>query len=472
MPPSSKAHLLVRQPPAETYPDLELLDEWLVPKSGCGLDTFASEMLANIEQVEIRKRTRRPMDQRNFDRLVRCVVANLVKATIDPPRAGGWLAVAYHNGRTEASVYECKAFGKPWNALATLLEEIGLIDRQDGLIPTNGHRGQAPSIRPTAKFAALVEYLPPDEIAYERATDEPLLVVSETEWTSGAFKGTRAKVRQWREYRPTDEAAALSQQVAAINAHLHTAKITLEQAPDQTTIGTGRESTSLRRYFFVSAALKDKDQSLWFKSGGRLFGGFWQNMRKSDRAGIRIDGQRLAEIDFSSMNAHIAYRLAQSRPPSGDLYAIPGLEGYRADVKMLFNALLSKPQGQSTVRWPQSIHDAAAKLSLDDAEGAHRPAGTIVRSRIKPKDAVRLIEEYHTGIAHLFKAGRIGEIQYLESETLIAVLEMLRVDGVVALPIHDAILIPASSLEVGKRAMDNAALKVLGISIPTSHGLL
>lgn len=472
MPPSRKTHLLVYQPPAETYPDLELLDEWLVPKSGSGLDAFASEMLANIEQAEIRKRARRPKDKQNFNRLVRCVVANLVKATIDPPRAGGWLAVEYHNGRAEASVYKCKAFGKPWNALAGLLEELGLIDRQDGLLPTNGHRGQAPSIRPTAKFAALVENLLLNEIAYERADDELLIVVSETEWTSGAFKGTRTKVRQWREFRLTDEAVALSQRVAAINAHLQTAEITLEQAADQTIIETGRESTSVRRYFFVSPALKDKDQSLWFKCGGRLFGGFWQNMRKSDRANLRIDGQRIAEIDFSSMNAHIAYRLAQSPPPVGDLYRIPGLEDYRADVKMLFNAMLSKPQGQSTVRWPQSIHDAAAKLTHDDLDRAQRPAGSIVRTKIKPKEAVRLIKEYHTGIAHLFMAGRVGEIQHLESETLIRALEMLRVDGVVALPIHDAILIPASSLEVGKRAMDNAALAVLGISVPTSHGLL
>lgn len=472
MPPSRKTHLLVYQPPAETYPDLELLDEWLVPKSGSGLDAFASVMFANIEQAEIRKRARRPKDKRNFNRLVRCVVANLVKATVDPPRAGGWLAVEYHNGRTEASVYKCKAFRKPWNALAGLLEELGLIDRQDGLLPTNGHRGQAPSIRPTAKFAALVENLLPNEIAYERADDELLIVVSETEWTSGAFKGTRAKVRQWREFRLTDEAVALSQRVAAINAHLQTAKITLEQAADQTNIETGRESTSVRRYFFVSPALKDKDQSLWFKSGGRLFGGFWQNMRKSDRTGLRIDGQRLAEIDFSSMNAHIAYCLAKSPPPCGDLYAIPGLEGYRADVKMLFNALLSKPLGQSTVKWPQSIHDAAAKLTLEDLDKAQRPAGSIVRSKIKPKQAVRLVEEHHDSIAHLFKAGRIGEIQYLESETLITALEMLRADGVVALPIHDAILVPALDVDTGKLAMKNAALKVLGIDIPTSTNLL
>lgn len=471
MPPSRKAHLLVRQAPAETHPDLEFLDEWLVPKTGCGLDTFASEMLANIEQVESRERARRVADKRNFDRLVRCVVANLVKATIEPPR-GGWLAVEYHNGRAKPSVYECQAFGKPWNALAGLLEALGLIDRHDGSIPTNGHRGQAPSISPTAKFAALVEHLPLDEIAFDRAPDELLLVVSETEWTTGAFKGTRAKVRQWREYRSTDEAVALSQQVAAINVHLQTAKITLEQATEQTNVRTGRESTSVRRYFFVPAALKDKDQSLWFKSGGRLFGGFWQNMRKSDRAGLRIDGQRLAEIDFSSMNVHIAYHLAQSPLPEGDLYRIPGLEGYRADVKMLFNALLSKPQGQSTVKWPQSIHDAAAKLSLDDLDKAQRPAGSIVWSKIKPKDAVRLIEDYHKGIADLFKAGRIGEIQYLESETLITALEMLRADGVVALPIHDAILVPARLVEAGQRAMDCAALKVLGIHIPTSTALL
>jgi hypothetical protein len=472
MRPSPNADLLVRRAPAESYPDLEFLDKWLVPKAGSGLDAFATEMLKNIENIESRKRARKTQDHRNFDRLVRCVVANLVKAAIDPPRSGGWLAVEYHNGRSKPSVYECRAFGKPWNTLAGLLEARGLITRREGSIPTNGHRGQAPSIRPTAEFAALVEHLTPNEIAYERASDELLIVVSETEWTGSSFNGTRAKVRKWREFRPTDEVVALSQRVAAINAHLHTAKITLEQAADQTIIETGRESTSVRRYFFVSPALKDKDQSLWFKCGGRLFGGFWQNMRKSDRANLRIEGQPIAEIDFSSMNAHIAYCIAELPPPDGDLYRIPGLEGYRADVKMLFNALLSKPQGQATNRWPQSIHASAAKLSSDAPEGSHRPAGAIVRSRIKPKDAVRLIAEFHPGIAHLFKAGRIGEIQYLESETLIAALEMLRADGVVALPIHDAILVPARDLEAGQRAMDSAALKVLGVNIPTSITLL
>lgn len=441
---------------------------WLVPKMGSELDAFASEMLANIEQAESRERARRPEDRQNFDRLVRCVVANLVKATVEPPRAGGWLAVDYHNGRSKPSVYECKAFGKPWNALARLLEERGLIDRRDGLMQTKGHRGQAPSILPTAKFAALAEHIPLDEIAFDRATDEPLLVVSENVWTSGAFKGSRVKRREWYDYDQTNQTQQLNEQVARINAHIQTAEISMEGVDG--TIDSW--SMSLRRHFFLSATLKDQDQSLWFKSGGRLFGGFWQNMRKADRAGLRINAQRLAEIDFSSMNAHIAYVIARSRPPSGDLYAIPGLEGYRADVKMLFNALLSKPQGQSTVRWPQSIHDAAVKLSFDDAKAAHRPAGSIVRSKIKPKDAVRLIEEHHPGIAHLFRAGRIGEIQYLESETLIAALEMLRADGVVALPIHDAILVPVSSLEVGKRAMDNAALKVLGTSVPISPHLL
>lgn len=468
MPPSRKAHLLVRPAPAETHPDLEFLDMWLVPKMGSGLDAFASEMLANIEHAESRERARRPEDRRNFDRLVRCVVANLVKATVEPPRAGGWLAVDYHNGRSTPSVYDCKAFGKPWNALARLLEEWGLIDRRDGLMQTKGHRGQAPSILPTAKFAALAQHIPLDEIAFDRASDEPLLVVTENVWTSGAFKGSRVKRREWHEYEQTSQTRQLNEQVEKINTHIRTAEISMEGVD-----GTiDRWSMSLRRHFFLSATLKDQDQSLWFKSGGRLFGGFWQNMRKADRAGLRINGQRLAEIDFSSMNARIAYSLAQSTPVDGDLYRIPGLDGYRADVKMLFNALLSKPQGQSTVRWPKSIRDAAKKLTLDDTAATERPAGSIVRSKIKPKDAVQLIGEFHAGIAHLFKAGRIGEIQYLESETLIEALEMLRADGVVALPIHDAILVPAGHVETGQRAMDCAALKVLGIHIPTSTALL
>jgi hypothetical protein len=71
-----------------------------------------------------------------------------------------------------------------------------------------------------------------------------------------------------------------------------------------------------------------------FDLSGRLFGGFWQGLQRERRSGIRIDGEPVATLDYSSMFARLAYASKGVRPPAGDLYAIPGLEGRRDAVKL------------------------------------------------------------------------------------------------------------------------------------------
>lgn len=468
MPPAPRGYLFVNEAPTATHPDLQFLDEWLLPRVGSGLDQLAFQLMGFVEGTEKRVRKRRPLDQLNFERLMRCVVANLVRAVIEQPKEGGWLAVEYVNGRTKPSCYRSAAFGAPWTDLSALLEKTDLVERREGSIPTDGHRGQAPSIRPTPKFRELVEVIPTEDISFGRAPEEFLLVVTQSEWKEGARSGAPVKTKKWLEYLPTPEVASLVERVGAINGHIVSAEIRIDAPQKMAKKTAGDHDMLLRRYFFVPPALEASDQSRWFRSGGRLFGGFWQTMRKTERQYIRIDGERLAEVDFRSMNAHIAYMLAQAQPPEGDLYAIPGLEGYRPDVKMLFNAMLSKGPGQTTSRWPQSIRDEAAQLTDEQLKTADKPAGSIVRSGLKPKDAVAMITSHHKDIAPLFMAGRIGEIQHLESETLISALETLKTAGVVALPIHDAILLPVSFVSAGEQAMADAALRVLGVEVRTS----
>src|SRR5208282_6029191 len=87
--------------------------------------------------------------------------------------------------------------------------------------------------------------------------------------------------------------------------------------------------------------------------GGRLFGdGFWLTLASGRRAYIRIDGEVVADLDFSSMFARLAYAHLGIEAPSGDLYAIPGLESYRSGVKLAFNILLFDGKGQRR-KWPE-----------------------------------------------------------------------------------------------------------------------
>jgi hypothetical protein len=92
-----------------------------------------------------------------------------------------------------------------------------------------------------------------------------------------------------------------------------------------------------------------------FDRGGRLFGGFWENLPKPVRLlGQRIEGQRVVGLDYSQLNPVLAYFLAGAKPAPGDAYVLPGLEGHRDGVKKVFNAMLFKhpvdrlPQGQGS----------------------------------------------------------------------------------------------------------------------------
>lgn len=59
-----------------------------------------------------------------------------------------------------------------------------------------------------------------------------------------------------------------------------------------------------------------------FECGGRLYGAFWQNIKKKYRDDILIDGNETVEIDYSGMHPNICYGLAGDTPPKGDMYGI------------------------------------------------------------------------------------------------------------------------------------------------------
>src|SRR3984885_8215418 len=125
-----------------------------------------------------------------------------------------------------------------------------------------------------------------------------------------------------------------------INAWLEQASITFEGNGG---VPVDVHDRVLRRLFVIH---EGDPAGQRFDLSGRLFGGFWQGLQRLRRIGIRIDGEPVATLDYSSMFARLAYASKGVQPPTGDLYAIPGLEGHRDAVKLGVNALLFDQQAR------------------------------------------------------------------------------------------------------------------------------
>ncbi|TXM64587.1 hypothetical protein FV226_26295 [Methylobacterium sp. WL12] len=189
-----------------------------------------------------------------------------------------------------------------------------------------------------------------------------------------------------------------------------------------------------------------------FTSGGRLFGGFWQGLKKQYRYGIVIEGEPASELDYGQIAPRLLYGLAGKTPPEGDLYAISELAGEpetcRKGLKKLLNAVLfmekpitSKPKGTAN----------------------------LLPRRYTASDLVQMLREKHPDISSYFETGIGHHLQYLESQVLIEVLIRLRSKGVVALPLHDAILVPRSRRQEAKEVMEEVFQKQSNLNAIVEH---
>ena len=180
----------------------------------------------------------------------------------------------------------------------------------------------------------------------------------------------------------------------------------------------------------------------WYAVGAE---GVYQGMSKDERARITINGESVAEVDIHASQLSIAHGLLGLPLPEGDLYAIDGLP--RDVVKQWIVATLGL--GKPVRRW-------AAKTLRDAPEFAAyepRDVGRRIVARYPflktPADALRgplgLDQLRHLGPPEKLLTHRLAGI---ESDALTGVMAVLRPPfaNELALPMHDGLIVPKSSL--------------------------
>lgn len=179
--------------------------------------------------------------------------------------------------------------------------------------------------------------------------------------------------------------------------------------------------------------------------GGRFYatGTSWQNVKADMRRRIAIDGEQVVELDFSSLHPAMLYAEAGAIMPADSYDISPWQrELVKLGVLVLINA--------------NSEH--TARLAI-----AHKP---VMRTVAEPgsQQAIRLaqdliddIKRAHKPIAHAFHSDAGARLMRQDSELAERVMILLARQGIVALPVHDSFLVPASKRDQLEAAMLEAA---------------
>ena len=161
----------------------------------------------------------------------------------------------------------------------------------------------------------------------------------------------------------------------------------------------------------------------------------------------------IAECDYGQMSILLLYAEteAQGQPPTGDLYDLSAYgipQECRPGIKKVMQAIINSP-------------DTLKRLP----KGARKH----IPSTISLKQILNAIEQKHPVIYPLMNSNRGMQLFRKESDILVDVLLTLQQNDVVALPIHDAVLVADEDKETAVRVMKEVFQKHTGIIPEVTH---
>ena len=358
-----------------------------------------------------RKRARRPADQVTYDRTVEAILCDLCAVELGSENDSIHLPLSNKVLRSK-SRYKGTALGK---TLPDILKVMSAPEMSFVFVE-KGHStfkivdddlnvafagGQQTILKAGPKLLSRIKRFSITRDDLGHAPEEEVLILR-------APKRHSNSNAEYQEYEDDEATLALRQQMTSINDWLDTADITCSLPQ------VDPAHRRLRRIFNNSD----------FAQGGRLYGGFWQAMPSDERQEhILIEGDCCVELDYGQMSLAILYGLTGTKPPEGDLYDLSA-EGiptdYRKGIKTVIQALINS--SKVPTKMPKGVRK-------------HLPSHTNIR------DILAAIESKHPTIYPQMTSGIGMQLFRKESDILVNVLEALRSEGIVALPVHDAVLV-------------------------------
>jgi hypothetical protein len=412
--------------PIEQEPKVHFLDYWMTA-TGAGIEPCVTSIATELEAHEKRQRSRTERNLSNFKLTLQVLVSNIAFSLLTSPESDPRPIALPMSKMNRKTRYTREGFGQLTD-IVKQLEATGWIT----FLPRIkfAHRT---TIASAPKLTAMIEKCG--------------ITLSSITWSKGRevimVRGRdHTKRRHELDYRDTPVSNANRTQLEALNEFLCGADIKYD---GDEVVHTGQRE--LVRHFNVKpSGTKEMPTARGFRftSGGRLNGGWWQPLERAKRPSIRISGEPIADLDFSGMFPRLAALACGAGSLEVDPYTIEGFEQYRTPLKKLVNAMLFTLKTMKN--WPRELGPS----DFGDA------------TLKKMREAIH----HHLPFMKDAEGRALGyDLMNMESEILMAALEAMMAAGIVALPMHDGVMVAASRADEAKAMMEQASEKIVGLKL-------
>lgn len=382
------------------------------------VDNLVDTYLAAEKVAGKRTRARRPADLKVFKQIIEAVVTDLLYQH----SLGHKSLRITRNKRDLArrSRYSDAVMSEQLPDVLDFMESnLGMLVQVIGETSIRG--GNQTEIAASPRLLARFNESGLGHMDVSRREGEELVLLKGTR-----ISGGRAELAEYEDDAFTASARA---EIRGLNAWIRDADISYSLDVSRSGFLVDARNRHLRRIFTRST----------FGSGGRLFGGFWQSLGKAERlTNVLIYGEPVASLDYTAMLSSLAYAYVKQTPPAEDAYVTAYTDAHgapvvlaRATVKKLFAATLFAES--PLTRWPRGL----------EAHSRGLPVAAVLAG----------IKAAHPALVPLMFKGLGHVLQFHESEILVDVLLQLKERDVVALPLHDCVVVPESDAEVAREVM-------------------
>ena len=427
-------------------------DRWfnpgLVPASD-RLRQIVSAVVVALEQHAYR-RALKPLERERFHKVLAALTANLVQhyligapGGIPVPRSKKVLAA-------KPTRYDPFVFPNPFPKWLEALQTLGFLKQRLGVYSGIPGQSKQTTVRAGARLIKLVQdhNVTLDEIRDDGTAETIILSRSKRAWWDDDPDERKA------DYDDTTETRRLRAELKAINEWLAKADIQFDDAGYRAYV-EALERKAVEQELPRRRYPKQVDvtaRKLWrrftmnrFDRGGRLVGGFWVPLPKQGRLWfIRIEGEAVTGLDYSQLNPLLCYSVAGAKPPAGDAYTLPKLEQCREGVKKTFNAMLFK---HPLERFPRGVRK-------------------LFPPSVKCTEVTAAILQRNPKLKAVLSSGIVGhKLQFLESKTMMHVLDRCRELNITALAVFDCVYVKETAAETVRRIMEEEFKATAGLDI-------
>ena len=334
------------------------------------------------------------------------------------------------------------------------LTDLGLLIKHKGF-----YGGMTGSVSRFQLTDSMLKFLKDSEL-------DPNLIYSSRPKTLVKIKPPKHEPREKVVLTTAEEAEVLrlEEDLTAYNARLKNTFLDLSVSEEE------EAHINLRMARKAKSTNEDRPSRLWLDKkyiyrvfnnnsmelGGRHYGGWWQTVPSEWRPRIVIDGEPTVEIDYGQLHFRMLYRFESSpkATTSSDLYQVDGMDmKHRDDNKGLYTAILNASSQNQVLR----LIGEKMRKGVWYTDGF--PDG------IKNATALlKVLQAQHPQIEKYFYSGIGLSLQNTDSKIMHQVIMKLLIEhDVVALPIHDSVIVKGKYKHLLKDIMEEVHVDVMGV---------